>query len=91
MRFSPVVDVRVSDELVTFVLDDGREVAAPTAWSKRLTDATDEQRRQWQIGGYGTEVSWSELDEDIGVWTLLGISEEALFEAAGFKAPQRAR
>lgn len=89
MKLSPIVDARVSDELITFVLQDGREMAAPTDWSPRLARAIDEQRRQWH-GGVGTEVSWPELDEDIGVWTLLGISAEDLFEAAGFASPQRA-
>jgi hypothetical protein len=91
MKFSPIVDVRVNDELITFVLQDGREVSAPTRWSERLTGATDDQRRDWQIGGYGTDVSWPAIDEDIGVWTLLGVPEDDVFEAAGFELPQRAR
>lgn len=80
-----IMDVRVDDEHITFVLADGREASAPTSWSERLTRATATQRSTWEIGGLGTYVEWPAIDEHIAVWTLLGVSEDDALEAAGFK------
>ncbi len=77
--------VRVDDERITFVLTDGREVSAPISWSERLTRATAEQRRNWEIGKSPTHVEWPAIDEHIGVWTLLGVPEDDALEAAGFR------
>lgn len=44
-----VRDVRVDDALITFVLTDGREVSAPTSWSRRLTAANPSQRDHFEI------------------------------------------
>jgi len=30
-------------------------------------------------------VEWPSIDEHIGVWTLLGVPEDAVLEAAGFQ------
>jgi hypothetical protein len=79
-------DVRVDDQQLTFFLTDGREVSAPTSWSQRLTDATVKQRGAWRIGGFGTYVEWPSIDEHIGLWTLLGVSEQDVMEAAGFES-----
>ena len=88
---SPVVrDVRVDDALITFVLADGREVAAPTTWSRRLARATSAQRAHFEIEPEGLVVAWPDLDEHIGVWTLLGVSEEDAMAAAGLKVVQPA-
>jgi hypothetical protein len=76
--------VRVDDQQITFILTDGREVSAPTSWSARLTEATQEQRAASRIGGFGTYVEWPAIDEHIGLWTLLGVSEEDVLAAAGF-------
>jgi hypothetical protein len=80
-----VRDARVDDDLITFVLADGREVSAPTSWSFRLSGANRKQRENFEIEPDGLIVGWPELDEHIGVWTLLGISEEDALSAAGFK------
>ena len=78
-----VRDVRVDDALITFVLSDGREISAPTAWSYRLTDANQEQRDQFEIEPEGLVVEWPEIDEHVGVWTLLGVTEEDAMLAVG--------
>jgi hypothetical protein len=80
-----IKDVRVDDELITFVLTDGREVSGPTSWSARLTRASDQERRAWKIGGFGTYAEWPSIDEHVGVWTLLGVPEEDVMAAAGFE------
>jgi len=79
-------NVRVDDQQLTFILTDGREVTAPTSWSQRLTDATPAQRDTWRLGGFGTYVEWPSIDEHIGLWTLLGVSEEDVMAAAGFES-----
>jgi hypothetical protein len=77
-------DVHVDDQQITFVLTDGREVSAPTSWSQRLTEAAAKDRAAWRVGGFGTYVEWPAIDEHIGLWTLLGVSEEDVMAAAGF-------
>ena len=86
-----VRDARVNDELITFVLTDGREVSAPTAWSPRLSAAPQKQRYRFEIEPGGLIVEWPELDEHIGVCTLLGVPEEDAMAAVGFAAPEAAR
>jgi hypothetical protein len=75
--------VRVSDDLITMSLEDGRELSAPTAWSQRLSSASAEAREHVVIDDDGMVVAWPDVDEHIGVWTLLGVSEEDVFAAAG--------
>ena len=84
MKAALIRKVRVDDQQITFILTDGREVSAPTSWSARLTEATQEQRAASRIGGFGTYVEWPAIDEHIGLWTLLGVSEEDVLAAAGF-------
>jgi Protein of unknown function (DUF2442) len=77
MPISPVkldataVDVTVTDDHILVVLADGRELAAPLAWSPRLADATPEQRRNWRLIGRGHGIHWPDIDEDISVASLL--------------------
>jgi hypothetical protein len=77
MPISPVkldataVDVTVTDDRIIVVLADGRELAAPLAWSARLSEATPEQRRNWRFIGRGHGIHWPDLDEDISVASLL--------------------
>lgn len=85
-----VKDVRVDDDLITFVLVDGREVSAPTSWSARLSLATPAERASWKVGGAGTHVEWPSIDEHVGVWTLLGVPEDEVLEAARFTMAHRA-
>jgi hypothetical protein len=84
MKAALIRDVRVDDQQITFMLTDGREVSAPTSWSARLTRANPKQRATWLLGGFGTHVEWPAIDEHIGLWTLLGVPEEEVLEAAGF-------
>jgi len=85
MSVALVADVRVDDERITFVLRDRREVAMPTSMSKRLSRASLTARAHWIIGGAGTDVEWPDVDEHIGLWTILGLPEEDVLEAAGFE------
>lgn len=85
IRPAIIRDVRVDDALITFVLTDDREVSAPTEWSYRLAGARQEQRDHFEVEPEGLIVEWPELDEHIGLWTLLGVPEEEVMMAAGLK------
>ena len=65
------VDVVITDERLTVILADGRELSAPLAWFPRLLEATDMQRRKWRLIGRGLGIQWPEVDEDISIASLL--------------------
>ena len=81
--------VEVDADRLTMHLTDGRELSAPTSISPRLEAATPQQREHWMIEGMGTAVHWPDVDEDIGVWTLLGVPEDLALEAADFRQPDQ--
>ena len=63
--------VEVSDQLITAHLVDGRTISVPLEWSWRLSAASPEQRRRYQLIGNGEGIRWPELDEDISVRGML--------------------
>ncbi|HRA98011.1 MAG TPA: DUF2442 domain-containing protein [Nitrospira sp.] len=72
IKFDPhAVDVMFANDALHFVLADGREISAPLEWFPRLRDASEAQRRNWQLIGKGVGVRWPEIDEDIAVNTLM--------------------
>ena len=89
MKPAVIAAAHVDDDRIAFTLTDGRLIAAPTSWSRRLTKATAEERANYRIGGVGTHVEWPSIDEHIGIWTLLGVSEDEVLEAAGFDVRQK--
>ena len=48
-----VLDVRVSEDEISAILVDGRRISVPLAWSWRLSEATPEQRQNFQVIGEG--------------------------------------
>jgi hypothetical protein len=66
-----IVDVEVTDELITARLADGRTISVPLAWSWRLSNATPEQRNHFEIIGTGQGVHWPDVDEDISAIGML--------------------
>ena len=67
-----ITAVSIDEEALTAHLADGRTVSVPLAWSWRLSEATPEQRAQFEILGSGQGVRWPEIDEDISVDGMLG-------------------
>ncbi|MCI0409108.1 MAG: DUF2442 domain-containing protein [Acidobacteria bacterium] len=61
----------LTDELITFHLMDGRVISVPLAWSWRLSEATPEQRKNFEIIGDGQGVHWPEVDEDLSAEGML--------------------
>jgi Protein of unknown function (DUF2442) len=66
-----VKDVRLTDELITVDLVDGRTIAVPLVWYPRLFNATSEQRSRWEVCGGGYGLHWEELDEDLSTEGML--------------------
>ena len=56
-------------------LEDGRSLTVPLEWFPRLRDATPEVRMHWELIGPGLGIHWPEIDEDISVAGLLGLSD----------------
>ncbi len=84
-----VVRVHCDAEHIVVRLADGRELGIPLAWSERLSAATPAQRMNYEIEEQGAAIHWPEVDEDIGLATFLGISEEALYAALGWEPPTK--
>jgi hypothetical protein len=68
MNTSPK-SVRIDDDTLWVLLNDGRTIAAPLAWFPRLLQATPEQRAQVELSPNG--LHWDRLDEDISIQGLL--------------------
>jgi hypothetical protein len=67
-----VLDVQVSEDEISAFLVDGRRISVPLAWSWRLSEATPEQRQNFQVIGEGEGIHWPDVDEDISVEGMLG-------------------
>jgi hypothetical protein len=63
----------VADAFVVH-LEDGRSLTVPMEWFPRLRDATKEQRLHYELVGRGLAVHWPDLDEEISVPRLFGLS-----------------
>jgi len=64
-------NVEVTVDTITAYLVDGRVISVPLAWSWRLSEATPEQRANYEIIGDGLGIHWSEIDEDISAEGML--------------------
>lgn len=76
--------------MITIGLADGRELSIPTSWSARLAMATTAvAHHRCEISQDGLIVVWPEIDEHIGVWTFLGVYEDAFLQVLGTDADGR--
>jgi len=66
-----IVAFKVTNDSLVAQLADGRTVSVPLTWSWRLSEATPEQRRHFEIMGNGQGVHWPDIDEDISAWGML--------------------
>ena len=66
-----VGSVEVTDELITAHLTDGRTISVPLAWSWRLSEASAEARRHYEVIGDGEGIHWPDIDEDISARGML--------------------
>jgi hypothetical protein len=63
--------VDFDEDMMHVLLTDGRRISVPVAWFPLLLKASPEQRTKYEIGGGGTSLHWSELDEDLSVAGLM--------------------
>ncbi len=66
-----IVALGVTEDEIVAQLVDGRTISVPLTWSWRLSDATPEQRNNFELLGSGQGVHRPELDEDISAWVML--------------------
>ncbi len=66
-----LMNVKVTGEEIVAYLVDGRTISVPLAWSWRLSEATPEQRSNFQVIGDGLGIHWPDIDEDISVEGML--------------------
>ncbi len=63
--------MNVTEDLIVAELEDGRTISVPLAWSWRLSEATQEQRNNFEIIGNGEGAHWPDIDEDICIRGML--------------------
>jgi len=66
-----IQDIQVADDTITAYLTDGRTISVPLVWSWRLSEATPEQRANYELIGDGEGVHWPDVDEDISAEGML--------------------
>ncbi len=66
-----VSNVHFTEETIRVDLMDGRTITVPLVCSPRLSNATTEQRSQWEVCGGGFGIHWEEIDEDLSTEGLL--------------------
>jgi hypothetical protein len=66
-----IKNIEVTDDTITAYLVDGRVISVPLAWSWRLSEATPEQRANYEIIGDGLGLHWPEIDGDISAEGML--------------------
>ena len=87
IRIDPALatSVRFTTGRLHVALTDGREISVPIDRFPRLAEASAHSRDHWEISAFGTAIHWPDVDEDIGVATLLGVPEWLVEQAAGFE------
>ena len=66
-----VLDIEITEDEIIAHLVDGRTITVPLAWSWRLSEATADQRQNFEIIGDGQGIHWPDIDEDISVEGML--------------------
>jgi hypothetical protein len=66
-----IITLEVTDDAICAQLADGRTITVPLAWSWRLSDATAEQRKNFEFIGDGEGVHWPDVDEDLSARGML--------------------
>lgn len=71
-EYEPIaVNVALSAQHLMIELADGRRMAIPLEWFPRLMNATRSERKNWRLLGGGYAIEWPDLDEHIGVESVI--------------------
>jgi hypothetical protein len=65
------VDVRLEADRLLIDLADGRTLGVPLSWFPRLVEASERERKGFELIGGGRLIHWPAVDEDIDVPNLL--------------------
>jgi hypothetical protein len=66
-----LLDIKITEDEIIAHLVDGRTISVPLAWSWRLSEATHDQRQNFEIIGDGQGIHWPDIDEDISAEGML--------------------
>lgn len=69
LAHAEITTAHVTDEVLVVDLADGRTISVPIVWFPRLAYGTPEERSHFIV--YRDSLHWPDLDEDIGLPTLL--------------------
>ena len=64
-------DVTITEDTLSVDLGDGRTIAPPLAWFKRLVHSTSKEKNNWRLIGQVEDIHWENLDEDMSIEGLL--------------------
>ena len=81
-----LLNIKITDDEIIAILVDGRTISVPLVWSWRLSEATSEQRQNFEILGNGEGIHWPDIDEDISVLGMLTGSPAARFHSTTIQA-----
>lgn len=65
------VAVTTTNDKLIVDLADGRSLVIPLDWYPRLQYGTPVERQNWHLLGDGYAIEWPDLDEHIGIESLL--------------------
>ncbi len=66
-----MLDVRITEAMLTVTLPDQRIIAASLSGFPRLMQASERERNNWRIIGNDEGIHWEDLDEDISLAGLM--------------------
>ncbi|MBV9877338.1 MAG: DUF2442 domain-containing protein [Verrucomicrobia bacterium] len=76
LALAPVVEqVEIKGNHLTFGLSDGNRVAVHLLLYPKLLDASELQRKSWNLIAGGKGVRWADIDENISVTGLLALQK----------------
>jgi hypothetical protein len=81
-----LLNIKITDDEIIAILVDGRTISVPLVWSWRLSEATPEQRQNFEILGNGEGIHWPDIDEDISVLGMLTGSPAGRFHSTTIQA-----
>jgi hypothetical protein len=81
-----LLNIKITDDEIIGILVDGRTISVPLVWSWRLSEATLEQRQNFEILGNGEGIHWPDIDEDISVLGMLTGSPASRFHSTTIHA-----
>ncbi|MEW6326842.1 MAG: DUF2442 domain-containing protein [Thermodesulfobacteriota bacterium] len=71
IKLPGILDLKFLKHSMQVYLTDGRTITIPLAWYPKLSEATREQLKNYEISPSGYGIYWPDLDEDLSVLGFL--------------------